>query len=75
MLAVFAEFERNILSQRVKAGIAEARSKGKPHGRPATARKKSAEVKKLKKAGKNNSEISRKLKISRASVIKILQKP
>ena len=74
MLAVFAEFERDILSERVKAGIAEARSQGKPHGRPATARKKTAEVKKLKKAGKNNSEISRELKISRASVITILRK-
>jgi putative DNA-invertase from lambdoid prophage Rac len=28
MLAVFAEFERSILKERVKAGIAEARSKG-----------------------------------------------
>lgn len=29
ILAVFAEFEREILRERVKAGIAEARSKGK----------------------------------------------
>ena len=37
MLAVFAEFERSILKERVKAGIVEARSKGKAHGRPKTA--------------------------------------
>ena len=36
MLAVFAEFEREILRDRVKAGIAQARQQGKPHGRPPT---------------------------------------
>lgn len=49
MLAVFAEFERDILRERVKAGIAHAREKGKTHGRPANARKKMEEVIKLKK--------------------------
>ena len=39
MLAVFAEFERDILRERVKAGIAQAREQGKPHGRPRTAAK------------------------------------
>ena len=33
MLAVFAEFEREILRERVKAGIAQARARGQPHGR------------------------------------------
>lgn len=73
MLAVFAEFERDILRERVKAGIAHSRGKGKPHGRPATASLKSAEVKRLKRQGLNNSEISRRLGISRTSVIRALQ--
>ena len=34
MLAVFAEFERDILRDRVKAGIDPARKEGRPHGRP-----------------------------------------
>lgn len=34
MLAVFAEFERSMLKERVRAGIVESRSKGKAHGRP-----------------------------------------
>lgn len=74
MLAVFAEFEREILRERVRAGIAEARSKGKQHGRPATAAKKKDEVKKLYKNGKglSKSEIARKLKIGRTSVIRLL---
>jgi DNA invertase Pin-like site-specific DNA recombinase len=38
MLAVFAEFERDILRDRVKAGIAQARKEGRPHDRPPSAR-------------------------------------
>lgn len=74
MLAVFAEFERDILRERVKAGIAHSREKGKPHGRPATASLKTAEIKKLYKNGKglNKSQIARKLKIGRSSVIRAL---
>src|SRR5437870_2800581 len=72
MLAVFAEFERDILRERVKAGITQAREKGKTHGRPPTAAKQSAEVKRLFKKGLSKAEIARKLKIGRTSVIRIL---
>jgi len=34
MLAIFAEFEHDILRDRVKAGTAQARKEGRPHGRP-----------------------------------------
>ena len=34
MLAAFAEFERAILSERVRAGLAEARLNGQRLGRP-----------------------------------------
>jgi DNA invertase Pin-like site-specific DNA recombinase len=33
MLAIFAEFKREILRERVKAGIPQARKEGRPHGR------------------------------------------
>jgi putative DNA-invertase from lambdoid prophage Rac len=72
MLAVFAEFERDILRERVKAGIAQAREKGKRHGRPPTATKQAVEVKRLFKKGLSKSEIARRLKIGRTSVIRIL---
>jgi DNA invertase Pin-like site-specific DNA recombinase len=72
MLAVFAEFERDILRERVKAGITQAREKGRPHGRPATAAKQAAQVRQLFKKGMSKSEIARRLKIGRASVIRIL---
>ncbi len=36
MMGVFAELERNIITQRVKSGIENARAKGKKLGRPIT---------------------------------------
>lgn len=36
MMGVFSELERNIISQRVKSGMENAKSKGKTIGRPAT---------------------------------------
>ena len=73
MLAVFAGFERDILRERVKAGIAHAREQGKTHGSPATAARKQEQIKKLKENGLNNSQIARKLKIGRTSVIRLLK--
>lgn len=72
MLSIFAEFEREIIRERVKAGIANARARGKSHGRPPTAARKEAEIKRLKAAGLNHSQIARKLRISRGSVINYL---
>lgn len=73
MLSTFAEFERDLIRERVKAGIANARAKGRPHGRPRTAANKASEVLRLKVSGMNNSQIARELKISRASVINQLR--
>ena len=72
MLAVFAEFEREMLRERVKAGIAHARAKGKPHGRPKTAALKSEQVKKLNEKNYNKSQIARELGMSRTSVRRFL---
>lgn len=72
MLAVFAEFEREIIRERVKAGIAQAREEGRPHGRPPSASKKKKEVKKLFAKGLNKSEIARRLGISRTAVWRVL---
>ena len=37
LLAIFAEFEREVLRERTRAGLAYARQNGKRLGRPATA--------------------------------------
>lgn len=73
MLAVFAEFERDILRDRVKAGIDQARKDGKPHGRPMTAGKLVPEMKKLRKDGLSKRAIAKHLGISRTSVIRLLR--
>src|SRR4051812_4430552 len=72
MLAIFAEFEREILRERVKAGIARARKEGRRHGRPRTASLRAEEVIRLKAEGTSRSEIARRLGIGRTSVRRIL---
>jgi putative DNA-invertase from lambdoid prophage Rac len=72
MLAIFAEFEREILRERVRAGIAQARKEGRPHGRPRTASRKADEVLSLKAERLSHSEIARRLGIGRTSVRRIL---
>ena len=72
MLAVFAEFERDILRERVKAGIAQAREKGKTLGRPRTSALLTEKVRALAEQGMNPSEIARELNIPRTSVRRLL---
>jgi putative DNA-invertase from lambdoid prophage Rac len=72
MLAIFAEFEREILRERVRAGIAQARKEGRPHGRPRTASLKLDEVIRLKAERVSHSEIARRLGIGRTSVRRVL---
>jgi len=72
LLAVFAEFERDILRERVKAGIAQARAEGKPHGRPRTASLLRERVEEMHEAGMSKSEIARRLSIGRTSVRRML---
>ena len=73
LLAVFAAFEREILQERTKAGLAHARQNGKRLGRPATAAVHAAEIRKQHRAGVSKSEIARRLKIGRTSVRRILE--
>lgn len=72
MLSVFSEFERDMLKERIKAGIAHARKKGRPHGRPRSAIKHTAKIKRFYAEGMTKAAIARKLKIGRTSVIRIL---
>jgi putative DNA-invertase from lambdoid prophage Rac len=72
LLAIFAEFEREILRERTRAGLAQARLSGKRLGRPMTAGLHAAEIRKLHRAGISKSEIARRLQISRTSVRRIL---
>jgi DNA invertase Pin-like site-specific DNA recombinase len=72
LLAIFAEFEREILRERTRAGLAQARLNGKRLGRPLTAALQAAEIRKLYRAGVAKAEIARRLEIGRTSVRRIL---
>ena len=72
LLAVFAEFEREILRERVRAGLAHARQNGTRLGRPQTAALQTGQVRKLYRAGVSKAEIARRLRIGRTSVRRIL---
>ena len=72
LLAVFAEFEREILRQRVRAGLADAKRNGQRLGRPMTAGLQADKVRKLHRAGVSKAEIARRLRIGRTSVRRIL---
>jgi putative DNA-invertase from lambdoid prophage Rac len=72
LLAIFAEFEREIMRERTRAGLAQARQNGKKLGRPMTAGLQGAEIRKLYRAGVAKAEIARRLHIGRTSVRRIL---
>ncbi|MGF6595360.1 putative DNA-invertase from lambdoid prophage Rac [Paraburkholderia sp. GAS448] len=72
MLAVFAEFERDILRERVKAGIAHARRQGKPHGRPPTVTSCAPQAQALFAQGLSKREIAKRFNVSRTSVRRLV---
>jgi DNA invertase Pin-like site-specific DNA recombinase len=71
LLGSIAAFEREIMLERQRDGIAAAKREGKYKGRAPTARRKAAEVIKLAADGHSISEIARHLGISRASAYRI----
>ena len=75
MMGVFAEMERNIISERVKSGMANAREKGSKIGRPETTADKIPSVfmkyyPKYRKGEMNVTELSRLCEMSRTTVYK-----
>jgi DNA invertase Pin-like site-specific DNA recombinase len=63
MLGVFAEFERTIIQERVKAGLARARAKGTTLGRPRTEPTVEAKIRDLAALGMGKGKIARTLGI------------
>jgi DNA invertase Pin-like site-specific DNA recombinase len=72
LLGSIAEFERELMLERQREGIAKAKAEGKYQGRQPTARRKASEVLRLRAEGKSASDIKEALGISRASVFRIL---
>jgi len=72
MFAAVAEFERAIMLERQKVGVARAQVEGKYKGRAPTARRKSGRVMTLNAQGLGASAIAAEVGISRASVYRLL---
>ncbi len=72
VLMAVAEFEREIIKERVNAGLAAARERGVKLGRPGTLAAKRGNVLKLKKRGLGVRAIARELRMPVSSVGKVL---
>jgi hypothetical protein len=72
MIGAVATFEREMMLERQREGIARAKSEGKYRGRKATARARAGEVAALISEGVGPTDIARQLGIGRASVYRIL---
>jgi DNA invertase Pin-like site-specific DNA recombinase len=72
LLGGIAQFERRLMLERQREGIAKAKQEGKYKGRAPTARAKADEVKTLVATGMAKTQIAKQLGISRASVHRVL---
>jgi len=73
MFAAMAQFEREIMLERQREGIAKAKAEGKYRGRKPTARVKTEDAVRLFREGKRVAHIAKELGIGRGSVYRALQ--
>jgi DNA invertase Pin-like site-specific DNA recombinase len=73
LLGSIAEFERDIMLERQREGIARAKADGKYKGRAPTAQRKADDVRRMKAEGKTAEQIVVELGISRSSVFRVLR--
>ena len=72
MMGVFAEFERSMISERVKAGLERARSNGKTLGRPKVSSEIEDRIRDLRKEGMAILKIGKTLGIGTSTVQRVL---
>jgi DNA invertase Pin-like site-specific DNA recombinase len=72
IMASMAEYERSLIAERVRAGMASAKKRGKRVGRPKAVLF-LTQLRSLKEQGLSNSEVARLLKVSRPTLIRELQ--
>jgi DNA invertase Pin-like site-specific DNA recombinase len=75
MLGSIAEFERDLMLDRQREGIAKAKAEGRYKGRKPSARLKADEVLALHKQGQTPTQIAKAVGIGRGSVYRIIQPP
>jgi len=73
ILMAVAEFEREIIRERVNSGLRAARARGARFGRPSTLQKYLSRVRALREAGYNISQIARELTLPYSSAHKLVR--
>ncbi len=69
VMSAIAEFERELISERVRAGIAKARAQGKVLGRPRIDEKVAEEIRRLHRQEKLSlREVGKRLSVSKSTV-------
>ena len=72
MMGVFAEFERSMISERVKSGLARAKSNGKILGRPKVSKQREAQIMKLREDGMGILRIGKELGVGTSTVQRVI---
>ena len=72
VIGAIGQFEREMMLERQREGIAKAKAEGKYKGRAPTARAKTTEARALKAQGFGATQIAQHLGIGRASVYRVL---
>ncbi len=72
IISAMAQLERDIISERVKAGLRNAQANGKKLGRRPTSEQVKNKVKVLREQGTSIRNIARQLKIGKATVERVL---
>ena len=72
MMGVFAEFEREMIRERVCAGLEKARAKGQRLGRPTVPASIEAAIRVARQAGKGQLAIARDLRVGVSTVRRVL---
>ncbi len=72
MCSVFAELERGLIQERVKAGLARARSKGKRLGRPLVSKEAEGRIHRLRAEGMGYNRIAKEVGCGNAVVQRVL---
>ena len=72
MMGVFAEFERSMISERVKAGLARTKAKGTRLGRPKTSPQTERQIQKLHSKGMGMLKIGKELGVGTSVVQRVV---
>lgn len=73
MIAVFAEFEKDIIRERTRAGLEAARKKGHKGGRPPLTKSQKNQIIKLFEAGERAADIAKEYGIGRSTIYKVVK--